>query len=116
MIDNPEYKGKWEHPMIPNPDYKPVEHLHNFCGGEDGCTHIGFEIWQVESGTVFDDIFVGDDLDEAKAFAKETFFKKKDKEKKMYDAIQKQAEEDNPPPEPEDFEGLVDNDGFEDEF
>lgn len=44
MIDNPEYKGEWVHPMIPNPDFAEDEALHARC---DGCTHIGFELWQV---------------------------------------------------------------------
>ena len=86
MIDNPDYKGPWEHPMIPNPDYKYDEEMYKVC--KDGCTHVGFELWQVKTGTLFDDIIVTDSLDEAKKFAEETFFKKKDGEKKMYDKIQ----------------------------
>jgi calreticulin len=52
---------------------------------KDGCTHVGFEIWQVKTGTLFDDIIVTDSLEEAEKYAEETFFKKKDGEKKMYD-------------------------------
>lgn len=37
------------------------------------------------SGTLFDDIIVTDSVDEAFAFAEETFFKRKDAEKKMKD-------------------------------
>lgn len=44
MIPNPDYKGPWEHPMIPNPDYKWDDKLAQRC---TGCTHIGFELWQV---------------------------------------------------------------------
>jgi calreticulin len=83
MIDNPDYKGKWEHPMIPNPEYKDDADMYKVC--KDGCTHVGFEIWQVKTGTLFDDIIVTDSVEEAEAFAEETFFKKKDGEKKMYD-------------------------------
>jgi calreticulin len=83
LIDNPDYKGPWEHPMIDNPDYKEDPDLFKVC--KDGCTHIGFELWQVKSGTLFDDIIVTDSLEEAQAFAKETFFKKKEGEKKMLD-------------------------------
>ena len=97
MIDNPDYKGPWEHPMIDNPDYKYDDEMYKVCGG-DGCTHVGFELWQVTSGTVFDDIIVTDSLEEAQAFAEETFFKKKDAEKESYDKFQeakraKEAEE-----------------------
>merc|ERR1712187_831744 len=81
MIDNPDYKGPWDHPMIPNPDYVYDNSMYAVCA--NGCTHIGFELWQVKSGTIFDDIIVTDSLKEAQNFAEETFFKKKDGEKKM---------------------------------
>jgi len=83
MIDNPAYKGSWEHPMIPNPEYERDESMYKVCS--NGCTHVGFELWQVKTGTLFDDIIVTDSIEEAEAFAQETFFKKKDAEKKMYD-------------------------------
>merc|ERR1712244_39013 len=66
-----------------NPDYVLDPDMYKVC--KDGCTHVGFEIWQVKTGTLFDDIIVTDSLEEAEVFAKETFFKKKDEEKKMYD-------------------------------
>jgi len=83
MIENPEYKGEWQHPLIPNPDYVEDPNLHFRC---NECTHVGFELWQVTAGTIFDDIIVTDSLDEAKAYAEETYMKKKDAEKAMYDA------------------------------
>merc|ERR1712048_1103382 len=81
MIDNPDYKGPWDHPMIPNPDYVYDNSMYAVCS--NGCTHIGFELWQVKSGTIFDDIIVTDSLKEAQKFAEETYFKKKNGEKKM---------------------------------
>merc|ERR1711904_699425 len=94
-IDNPEYKGEWEHPQIANPEYFDDEHLHNFC--KKGCSHVGFELWQVKSGTLFDDIIVTDSVEEAKKFADETFYAKRDAEKKMKDEAdakaKKEAEE-----------------------
>jgi len=90
MIDNPDYKGPWVHPQIPNPDYKYNDKMYAVC--PDGCSHVGFELWQVKSGTIFDDIIVTDSLEEAQAFAEETFFKKKDGEKAMYDEQQKADE------------------------
>merc|ERR1712086_582040 len=83
MIDNPDYKGPWEHPSIDNPEYKFDENMYKVC--KDGCTHVGFEIWQVMTGTLFDDIIVTDSVDEAKEYAEKTFFKNKEGEKKMYD-------------------------------
>jgi len=85
MIDNPDYKGEWVHPQIPNPDYVYDEKMYAVC--PDGCTHVGFELWQVKSGTIFDDIIITDSLEEAQKFAEETFFQKKDGEKTMYDEI-----------------------------
>lgn len=82
QIDNPDYKGPWVHPKIPNPDFKDDPELYKRCVA---CTHIGFELWQVKSGTIFDDIIVTDSFDEAKAFAEETWGKKKSGEKAMYE-------------------------------
>eukprot|EP00591_Stephanopyxis_turris_P004987 CAMPEP_0195515162 /NCGR_PEP_ID=MMETSP0794_2-20130614/6323_1 /TAXON_ID=515487 /ORGANISM="Stephanopyxis turris, Strain CCMP 815" /LENGTH=405 /DNA_ID=CAMNT_0040643545 /DNA_START=84 /DNA_END=1301 /DNA_ORIENTATION=+ len=88
MIPNPDYKGPWVHPEIDNPDYAPDDKLHAVCG--KGCTHVGFELWQVKAGTIFDDIIVTDSLEEAQKFAEETFFAKKDQEKIMYDEVKEQ--------------------------
>jgi len=90
MIDNPEYKGEWQHPMIPNPDYKEDKDLYVRC---QECTHVGFELWQVKSGTLFDDIIVTDSLEEAKDYADQTFNKKKGPEKEMFDAAEAKRKE-----------------------
>ena len=52
------------------------------------CSAVGFELWQVKAGTIFDDIIVTDSLAEADAFAAATFDAEKDVEKTAYDAIQ----------------------------
>jgi len=75
--------------MIPNPDYKPDENMYAVCA--KGCSYVGFELWQVKSGTIFDDIIVADSLEEAQKFAEESFFKKKSGELQMHDDI-KEAE------------------------
>jgi len=82
QIPNPNYKGKWVHPKIANPEYAPEPLLYRYS--DIGA--IGFDLWQVKSGTIFDNIFVGDDVAEADAFAKETFEVTKDAEKTMKDA------------------------------
>jgi calreticulin len=86
-IDNPNYKGEWVHPKIPNPEYSPDANLYKYAsfGG------VGIDIWQVKAGTIFDNIFIGDDLEAARAFAQETWGKNKDGELKMRDAA-KEAE------------------------
>jgi calreticulin len=85
MIDNPEYKGEWKHPLIPNPAYVEDKNLHVRC---KDCTTIGFELWQVTAGTLFDDILVTDSFDEAKAYADATYFRKIEKEKEMFEEVE----------------------------
>jgi len=112
MIDNVDFKGKWEHPMVDNPEYSENEDMYKVC--KDGCTHVGFEIWQVKTGTIFDDIIVTDSLEEAEEYAQKTFFKKKDGEKKMYDEHieKKKSEEEESMGDDEDdeYDGMGDFD------
>jgi len=65
-IPNPNYKGPWEHPQIPNPEYQPDPELYAF----DSFAGIGIEVWQVKSGTIFDNFLITDDLDLALERAK----------------------------------------------
>jgi calreticulin len=85
MIANPDYKGAWEHPHIANPEYFEDPKLH---ARAKEVTAVGFELWQVKSGTMFDDIILTDSLEEANAYAKETFWAKKEGEKAMFDAAE----------------------------
>jgi len=87
MIDNPDYKGEWVHPEIENPDYKEDENMHAVC---NPCKFVGFEIWQVKAGTIFDDIIITDSEEEAQAFAAETFEKKAPGEKKMHEKAEEE--------------------------
>jgi len=90
-IDNPAYKGEWVHPLIPNPDYVDDKELYIRARNVN---HIGFELWQVKSGTIFDDIIVTDSVEEAKAYAEKTFAKKVAVEKELFEAAEaKKAEE-----------------------
>jgi calreticulin len=65
QIENPDYKGEWEHPLIDNPDFVDDKTVYDVCA--DGCSHVGFELWQVEAGTIFDNILVTDTVEEAEA-------------------------------------------------
>lgn len=76
---NPAYKGKWIHPEIDNPDYTPDDDLYLY--GDIGA--VGFDLWQVKSGTIFDDVIVTDSVEEAKKFGEKTLKKTKEGEKKM---------------------------------
>jgi len=80
LIDNPAYKGEWIHPVIPNPDYFEDDNLYLF---EDN-SFVGFELWQVKAGTIFDNIIVTDDKAEADKLAELTK-KTQEGEKKAFD-------------------------------
>ncbi|CAG8697354.1 10490_t:CDS:2, partial [Dentiscutata heterogama] len=91
-IPNPKYKGEWKAPMIPNPDYVPEPNLHAY-----NTAFIGFDLWQVRSGTIFDNILITDDVETAEKFANETYFKFRDAEleaKRKLEDLEKQGAED----------------------
>jgi calreticulin len=89
-IANPDYKGPWEHPMIANPDYVEDKHLYMY----KDIGSVGFEIWQVKAGTIFDNIIVTDDVKEAEKFAKDTFGSKaREHEKSMFEEHEKKERE-----------------------
>lgn len=69
MGKSPILQGKWIHPEIDNPEYVADDELYLYK--DFGA--IGIDIWQVKSGTIFDNILVTDSIEEAKAHAKETF-------------------------------------------
>eukprot|EP01133_Synstelium_polycarpum_P010566 gene10566-12291_t len=89
-IPNPEYKGEWVHPMIANPEY--VEDANVYLYNKIGA--VGFDLWQVKSGSIFDNIIVTDSIEEAKAFSEAHFEKNQAAEKQMFDDIEtKRTEE-----------------------
>merc|ERR1711972_1183505 len=65
-ISNPAYKGFWEAKKIDNPEYEDDDAVYKF----DDFSFIGFDLWQVKGGTIFDNIIITDDQAEADAFAK----------------------------------------------
>ena len=84
-IANPDYKGKWEHPLIDNPEYVDDKNLYAY----DNIGAVGIELWQVKSGTLFDNFIITDSVAEAEAFAAETYDVLKTKEKDMFDELEK---------------------------
>merc|ERR1711990_1102672 len=112
QIDNPDYKGAWIHPEIDNPEYEEDKSLYSydsFCG-------IGFDLWQVKSGTIFDNVLITDDIEAAKAQGEELWKATSEAEKKMKEAQdeeeKKKADEEAKNSEPEDDE---DDEEFDDE-
>merc|ERR1712176_1152880 len=65
-ISNPEYKGFWEAKKIANPEYEDDDTVYKYAD----FSFIGFDLWQVKAGTIFDNIIVTDDKAEADSFTK----------------------------------------------
>jgi len=70
FIDNPAYKGPWAPRKIANPKYfednDPVKSLDKIGG-------VGIELWTMTEDILFDNIYVGSSLEDAKALAAESF-------------------------------------------
>merc|ERR1712086_794672 len=65
-ISNPAYKGFWEAKKIANPEYEDDDKAYSYAD----FGFIGFDLWQVKGGTIFDNVIVTDDVAEADEFAK----------------------------------------------
>lgn len=83
QIDNPDYKGAWVHPEIDNPEYNEEEA--KTIGKFDEVCKLGFDLWQVKAGTIFDNLMITDDPEAAKKAGEELWAVTKDAEKKMKD-------------------------------
>merc|ERR1712179_255248 len=83
QIDNPDYKGPWVHPEIDNPEYNEDEA--KTIGKYDEVCKLGFDLWQVKSGTIFDNLMITDDPEAAKKAGEDLWAVTKDAEKKMKD-------------------------------
>lgn len=129
QIKNPSFKGEWKPKMIPNPKYKGVWKAKDIANPEyvadanigkyAEISAVGFEIWQVKAGTIFDNLIVTDSVAEAKAFYDETFGKSKDAEKKMFDKVEEEKrakeEEERKKAEAEEKKNAAEDEDDEDE-
>nr|XP_033771776.1 calreticulin-like [Geotrypetes seraphini] len=88
MIDNPNFKGPWIHPELDNPEYIAEVNAYRF----HNISVIGLDLWQVKSGTIFDNFLITNDEQFAEEFGNETWGLTMDGEKKMKE---KQDEEEN---------------------
>merc|ERR1711912_231972 len=84
MKDNPDYKGDWEAKRISNPEYVDDDEIYKY----DEFGFIGFDLWQVKGGTIFDNVIITDDVAEADTFAK------KWKELSEFEKAEKKKEDD----------------------
>ena len=67
MIENPLWVNRSEMYVMPRIRY------------------IGVDVWQVKAGAIFDNFFVGDNMDEFLEFANRTFLQYTEAEKKAYE-------------------------------
>jgi len=88
-IPNPAFKGQWKPKQVPNPAYVADAELYK---ARKPLAGLGIDVWQVKSGSVFDNIIVADDLDEVNAIIDKTWKATKDAEKAALDAKEKTAE------------------------
>lgn len=103
MIDNPKYAGAWVAERVANPAYLGVwspkqqanpdyvEDVYAF----DDFGGVGFELWSVNNGTLFDNILVTDSFEHAKEVAEKVWkpFVEKEKEaKKEWDKEHKKED------------------------
>ena len=92
LIDNPAYKGVWAPKKIANPDYFEDKTPSNF----NKIGAIGFELWSMQDAFLFDNIYVGHSVDDAKKLAEETWVVKHDIEKKQAPVAEPEAQGDRP--------------------
>merc|ERR1719148_59799 len=109
-ISNPAYKGFWEAKKIANPEYKDDDTLYNYAD----FGFLGFDLWQVKGGTIFDNIILTDDKAEADAFTKkwkelsevEKTKKKEDDDSKKTDDKKKEDEDEDDDEDKKDAEEM----------
>jgi calreticulin len=108
-IPNPAYKGEWVHPKIANPEFQEDNEIYAFKSNK----FIGIEIWQVKSGTIFDNFLVTDSVETAAEWAEKSANRnqaEKDLKKKEDDEKRAANKENEAAPEAEPEADLTDLD------
>jgi len=88
-IPNPAYKGTWKPKQVANPKYEKDEKLYQ---ARKPLKHVGIDVWQVKAGSIFDNIIIGDNLEEVNAIVDKTWKATKDAEKKALDEKEAKTE------------------------
>lgn len=83
MVPNPDYKGKWARPMIDNPAYKgewkarQIENPDYFLSDSPHALAdfdaVGFELWTMQKGILFDNIVAARSMEAIQAFVARTW-------------------------------------------
>uniref|UniRef100_A0A671E2L6 Calreticulin n=1 Tax=Rhinolophus ferrumequinum TaxID=59479 RepID=A0A671E2L6_RHIFE len=69
IIGNPNYQGEWIHPEIDNPKYKPDPTICRYYN----ISALGLDLWQVKSGSIFDNFLLTNDEEFAKEVGNKTW-------------------------------------------
>lgn len=98
--ENPDYKGKWSAPLIDNPKYVGEWKPRKIANPEYyevtkptllPITGLGIEIWTMDQGVLFDNVYLGSDVAAAKAFTDGTFILKQKTELEREEEANKKA-------------------------
>ncbi|XP_056671136.1 calreticulin-like [Monodelphis domestica] len=92
IIDNPDYKGEWVHPEIDNPKYKADPNIYRYYN----ISVLGLDIWQVKSGSIFDNFLLTNDEEFAEKVGNQTWGVRKDPERiwrEAYEAEEKRKQQ-----------------------
>ncbi|XP_043859006.1 calreticulin-like [Dromiciops gliroides] len=92
IIDNPNYKGEWVHPEIDNPKYKADPNIYRYYN----ISVLGLDIWQVKSGSIFDNFLLTNDEEFAEKVGNQTWGVRKEPERiwrEAYEAEEKRKQQ-----------------------
>lgn len=103
-IENPDYQGEWTPPLVENPDFDEDAKFHITPVGA-----IGIEVWSMHQGVSFNNIYLGNSVDEAERLGNATFIPKLELENADYAANKPKAKHEPRPP-PKTFEDILDED------
>jgi len=96
--------------MIDNPDFKDDPDIYVY----PNLKYVGIELWQVKSGTMFDNVLICEDPEYAMKLAEETWGKNKDAEKAAFDEAEKKREEEEEKDNPVDSDDEKDDEDVDD--
>ncbi|XP_051867528.1 calreticulin-like isoform X1 [Pristis pectinata] len=88
QIKNPNFKGVWSQTEIDNPEYTPDVNLYKY----DNIGVLGLDLWQVKSGTIFDNFLITNDAKYAEEYGNQTWGITKDGERKMKEKMEEEEQ------------------------
>ncbi|KAG5497704.1 hypothetical protein JKF63_03970 [Porcisia hertigi] len=90
LMKNPAYKGPWAAQQIPNPAYKEDPNLYRASAP---LQYVGIDVLQVQAGSIFDNIVIGDNLQEVLKVVESTYGAIAKEERELLDAKAKEKDE-----------------------